>query len=1030
MEGGGGGGNAAASPGPAYSWVGSVDDANTGTGNKLTSVSLVSWRQRGGLPVDLTLNHNSQSTSSGELGPKWLTSYDATLTVSANGNVTVHWGDGCVYVFTKTTTGTYTAPPGIHDTLLLTSTLRSSLSPGQPYYRLTLKNQTQFSFGQTANPNLFRLGSISDENINIITVNYVAGTNLVQTVADATGRTLTFGYTNNLLTSVTDPLNRRWTLSYDGGGNLAGVSWPVINGASYAAGFGYDGNHNVTRYTDRRGNAETFSYNSDNSLAWEKDAVGSQTTFAYGSPSATATIITDANGHAVVHTYNAKGQLTSVTDALGYAEYYSYDGDNNVTQRKDRNGQPWSYTFDGMGNTLTAKDPSGNTTTYTYNTHNKLLTVTAPSGRSVANAYDALDNLTQVQQKDAAGSVKATTTFTVAAGYSGHGLVTDKYDANNHHTAYTYDANGYLSSVTTPMGRKTQWTYDGLGFQTSRTDAMGRTTTYAPDAWERNTKTSYPDASSSTYAYDANSNLTLFANYAGTWTRAYDGDNRMTAEYYGSTRDITHTYDGPGQKGLLSSVTDFDGRVISYAYSARNELAAVGDSAGTTSYTYDADGHQSHLYNPNGTRVDQYYNPDGSLHNYYNWNGGSVIFSSYGYSYNQDGQIVGTNEGTSTNTDVTPGPTQTAYGYDAQGHLTAEVRTGPGSINSHYSYDPAGNRTNFNNGSDNPFTYDADDEPTGAGGYNTFVLAYNANGDRISETINGNLVTNFGYDYDDRLTSITKPGQTSVYGYDALGRQVNKSVNGVLTGYYLDGEQILEEKTGSGTLLAQYVWGNGLVRCNGEYPLTDGRGSVRQTTNAGQQITSANRSDAFGVGSFMGGTASAYSFQASSGYRQDGIAPTGLSVGYSYQKVGARYYDPTLGCFLTRDTDLSQSPYAYCDGDPVDGFDPSGHKVTFDPSFKPSQGLSLTVTYSAGSGSSTTTIRGIGTGATTVSSSGSFHVSAGGGTLSGSYSYGPQPGNYSGNLSYKSGPFSFMDSVGSGRRNNFSAMFLLKWDLG
>jgi hypothetical protein len=45
-----------------------------------------------------------------------------------------------------------------------------------------------------------------------------------------------------------------------------------------------------------------------------------------------------------------------------------------------------------------------------------------------------------------------------------------------------------------------------------------------------------------------------------------------------------------------------------------------------------------------------------------------------------------------------------------------------------------------------------------------------------------------------------------------------------------------------------------------------------------------------------------------------------------YQKVGARYYDATFGRFITRDTDLSQAAYAYCNGDPVNFSDPSGHE--------------------------------------------------------------------------------------------------------
>ena len=66
-----------------------------------------------------------------------------------------------------------------------------------------------------------------------------------------------------------------------------------------------------------------------------------------------------------------------------------------------------------------------------------------------------------------------------------------------------------------------------------------------------------------------------------------------------------------------------------------------------------------------------------------------------------------------------------------------------------------------------------------------------------------------------------------------------------------------------------------------------------------------------------GSTSSPYQFGATSGYRNDGDA--------GIMQVGARYYDPTTGSFLTRDTDLSQLAYVYCGDDPVNMIDPSGH---------------------------------------------------------------------------------------------------------
>ena len=107
------------------------------------------------------------------------------------------------------------------------------------------------------------------------------------------------------------------------------------------------------------------------------------------------------------------------------------------------------------------------------------------------------------------------------------------------------------------------------------------------------------------------------------------------------------------------------------------------------------------------------------------------------------------------------------------------------------------------------------------------------------------------------------------------------------------------------------------------------RVNIRLSTNATQQVTSTNQPDAFGISSVTANTASAYSYGGAVGYRQDGVAPAGLPGAYAFQKVGARYYDPTFGCFLTRDTVLTEKPYGYCDGDPVNRIDPSGHFLIF-----------------------------------------------------------------------------------------------------
>ena len=361
-DGGGVGGNAASSPGPAYSWVSSVDGVSTATGNKLTEVPTVSWVARGGLVVDLTLYHNSENNvGSPSRGAKWALLYDTNLKSDASGNVHMGWGNGNHYDFGYTG-GSYTPPPGIHDRLVANGSPIAS-------YDLIRKDQTDWHFAPYGSPAVFLLTSISDENGNAITINRTASGGMLG-LTDPTGRQVTFGYNSTYYTSITDPKGRVFSFGFDGSGNMSSVTYPTLNGTSYSLNLGYDSNHNITSIKDLRGNTATLSYNSaDNSLAWEQDNAGNRTTFTYGYDgvrnisNALATTVTDANSHSTAYWYDNTGRLSAVYDALGYHDFYWFDGDNNLTQKQDRRGFNWNKTYDGMGNVLTASDPYNNTTT-------------------------------------------------------------------------------------------------------------------------------------------------------------------------------------------------------------------------------------------------------------------------------------------------------------------------------------------------------------------------------------------------------------------------------------------------------------------------------------------------------------------------------------------------------------------------------------------------------------------------------------------------------------------------------------------
>ena len=92
--------------------------------------------------------------------------------------------------------------------------------------------------------------------------------------------------------------------------------------------------------------------------------------------------------------------------------------------------------------------------------------------------------------------------------------------------------------------------------------------------------------------------------------------------------------------------------------------------------------------------------------------------------------------------------------------------------------------------------------------------------------------------------------------------------------------------------------------------------------NATSSFTDALLMDAFG--DLVSGARQTYEWNGAWGYRNEAL--TG-----GLQKVGVRWYDPTVGRFLQRDpwlgsiyAPLTLNAYGYCVNDPVNAVDPSG----------------------------------------------------------------------------------------------------------
>jgi RHS repeat-associated protein len=124
----------------------------------------------------------------------------------------------------------------------------------------------------------------------------------------------------------------------------------------------------------------------------------------------------------------------------------------------------------------------------------------------------------------------------------------------------------------------------------------------------------------------------------------------------------------------------------------------------------------------------------------------------------------------------------------------------------------------------------------------------------------------------------------------------------------------------SGATTARYLPGISEQRGGVSTYFHDGIKNAITQTNASQSVTATKRYDAFGLQASSTGTwKSPFGYGGPWGYQEDGDA-------YNLKLLGHRYYDPSLGRFLSRDVAKSGGNwYAYCAGDPILNADPEGY---------------------------------------------------------------------------------------------------------
>jgi len=180
---------------------------------------------------------------------------------------------------------------------------------------------------------------------------------------------------------------------------------------------------------------------------------------------------------------------------------------------------------------------------------------------------------------------------------------------------------------------------------------------------------------------------------------------------------------------------------------------------------------------------------------------------------------------------------------------------------------------------------------------------------------------------------------TASFTYDGDGNRVEKTVNGTVTRYMVDGNnltgyaQVVEELDAANAVQVVYTYGLDLISQNRKntdgwtksYYGYDATGTTRMLFDESGTVTDTYTYEAFGtIINRTGTTTNAYLFH---GEQFD------ADLGLYYLR--ARYMDNNIGRFTTMDgweanigEIRSANKYGFADSNPVNGSDPSGY-VTF-----------------------------------------------------------------------------------------------------
>jgi RHS repeat-associated protein len=695
-----------------------------------------------------------------------------------------------------------------------------------------------------------------------------------------------------------------------------------------------DTSHTAVRTT-------TYAYSADHNavLVTEGTGAGAIRRLSWTDTFNRPVITTLGDGSFASNTYDLDGNLLSATDALNQTTNYGYNGLNQLTSQTLPDGTVTNFTSDAAGNPLTRVMANGTLTQeQTYDNAGRKLTEKLYSGSTITRQYGYTYYLAGTPAVGLLQTVTAPrdTITTVYDDFLRPQTITTAgaLPETNSTTTYGYDRRNLVTSISQSNGvgpaTNISRTYDGysqLVTETVTLPASGGSggTTYANETqtWDAaGRRATLNDASSSlpaplfTYAHRADdllSQVTLSpSNGSPLNFNFYYGDNGLLTSRVNPFRSMTvDNRDAAGrilqQTQVVASTTPLIENMTWFGNSTLKSYAATRTGTGT-------------------------------------WN------ESRGYNYDSRGQLL--SEGFTAGSSPPPLASVLNYTFDGNNpglgvRLDAKVGTGaPASWETSATPDSLGRVS--------PDQILIPGQPAA-----TVASAYDADGNVTSRTWTSGVNQALTWDAQGRLIRVLQRDTTGngfnwIAQYDGLGRRIQTAYQAVtsnagtgpvtaISSIYDPQVEFLEIGVSVNGAKAWKVYGPDL---NGVYGGLQGTGGLEAVVmNSGGAATGIiNDYFGNGVATISGGSVTwnttrvgGYGPLPDSPPAQPLTSITQLASAVSWRghyidgtgcyHVGARDYEPISARWMSADPlgfAASTSLYEFCNGDPVNFFDPDG----------------------------------------------------------------------------------------------------------